>query len=81
MWKILLGDVGVDKDEGKFIPVTHNEGTERVGVIGPLTLNPDARWCGWSTLHLGVFSPGKNSVLTGGIRMGPRTGLEGFWQR
>jgi len=37
----MLVDQCVGKDKGKFIPLTHHEGTERVGVIGSLTLNPD----------------------------------------
>jgi hypothetical protein len=40
------GDLGVDKDKGKYIPVTYHEDTERVRVIGPLTFNSDTRWGG-----------------------------------
>jgi hypothetical protein len=72
LWKILLADLDVVRNKGKFIPVTHHEGTERIGVIGPLTLNPDAGWCGWSNPRLGVFSPGKklrnNWENTGGTQ-------------
>jgi hypothetical protein len=65
MWTILLGDLSVDKDKGKYIPVTYHKVRERVGVVGPLTFNSDSRWGGWSTPRLGVVPPGKSFVHIG----------------